>query len=69
MRGLFRRSQESPRFRAQDAAVYTVQCLKAILTALSFDFVDAYKYVELIQDAYIDRPEADLVWKQVIPLS
>jgi hypothetical protein len=55
--------------RTLEAAVYTVQCLKAILAAPSFDFADAYKYIELIQDAYVDHPEADPVWQQIIALS
>jgi hypothetical protein len=52
-----------------EAATYAVQCLKVTLSAPAFDFADAFKFVELIQDVHIDNLEVDPIWKQVIALS
>jgi hypothetical protein len=55
--------------RVTEAATHAIQCLRPILAAPSFDFSDAYRYIEGIQDSHVHGMETDPIWKQVIALS
>jgi WD40 repeat protein len=55
--------------KVTEAAAYAVQCLKTLFSVPSFDFTEAYKFVELVQDVYVDDLTVDPIWKQVVALS
>jgi hypothetical protein len=52
-----------------EAAACAVQCLKRMLASPAFNFRDALRYVELIQDVYAEKRESEPIWYHVIALS